>query len=119
MATTSLPIPRFLYVAACYNAGDASAYHLLVTSDEEHDPQDDAGSAAIVRLLAQASERRDWFTTEDAYREEVRRTAGRIGEEIQELLRYSLPGMASATGAWLPATTDDSIWGDAPSEQEE
>ena len=119
MIDAHTPIPRFLYVAACYNASDASAYHLLVTSDEEHDPQDDAGSAAIVRLLAQASEQRDWFTTEDAYREEVRRTAGRIGEEIQELLRYSLPGMASATGAWLPVTTDDRIWGDAPSEEEE
>ncbi len=119
MATTPLPIPRFLYVAACYSASDASAYHLLVTSDEEHDPHDDAGSAAIVRLLAQASERRDWFTTDDAYREEVRRTAGRIGEELHELLRYSLPSMASATGAWLPAMTDDYIWGETPSEQEE
>ena len=72
-------IPRYLYVAACYSERDASAYLLLVTSDEEHDPDDEAGSAAIVRLLAQASERRDWFTTDDAYREEMRRTAGRIG----------------------------------------
>ena len=55
-------------------ARDASTYHLLVTSDEQHEPQDDAGSAALARLLAQASERRDWFTTEDAYREEVHRT---------------------------------------------
>ena len=94
MATTQIPIPRFLYVAACY-------------------------SAAIVRLLAQASERRNWFTNEDAYREEVRRTAGRIGEELQELLRYSLSGVVSATGAWRPAATDDRIWGDTPSEQEE
>ncbi len=118
MIDAPTPIPRFLYVASCFSERDATAYHLLVTSDEEHDPQDGAGSAATVRLLAQASERRDWFTTDDAYREEVRRTAVRIGEELRELLRYSLPGMASATGAWLPATTDDRIWGDAPSEVE-
>ena len=40
-------------------------------------------------------------------------------EELHELLRYSLPSMASATGAWLPAMTDDYIWGETPSEQEE
>ena len=88
MAAMPDPVPRFLYVASCYSASDASAYHLLVTSDEEHDPLTDAGSAAIVRLLAQVSERRDWFTTDDAYREEVRRTDTRIGDEIHELLRY-------------------------------
>ena len=112
-------IPRYLYVAACYSERDASAYLLLVTSDVEHDPDDEAGSAAIVRLLAQASERRDWFTTDDAYREEMRRTAGRIGAELHELLRYSLPAMVSAIDAWLPVTTDDNIWGNAPDQQEE
>ena len=111
--------PRFLYVASCYNARESTAYHLLVTSDEEHSPLEELGSTAIVRLLAQASERRDWFTTDDAYREEVRRTAARIGAEIHELLRYSLPGMASATDAWLPETTDANIWSVAPSEQKE
>ena len=119
MDTAATRTPRFLYVASCYSASESTAHHLLVTTDEEHDPQDDAGSAAIVRLLAQASERRDWFTTEDAYREEVRRTAARITAELHELLRYSLPGMASATGAWVPETTDANIWGTAPSEQEE
>lgn len=112
-------IPRYLYVASCYNASDASAYHLLVTSDEEYDPLTDAGSTAIVRLLAQASERRDWFTTDDAYRQEVRRTAARIGDEIHELLCYSLPGIMSAADAWTPETADVSIWGPAPREQEE
>lgn len=107
-------IPRFLYVASCYSAGDASAYHLLVTSDEEHDPETDAGSAAIVRLLAQTSERRDWFTTADAYREEVRQAVGWIEEELHELQRYSLPAVVGATGAWTPQTTDADIWGDAP-----
>lgn len=116
MTATHPPVPRYLYVAACYSERDASAYHLLVTSDEEHNPDDDAGSAAIVRLLAQASERRDWFTTDEAYREEVFRTAGRIGDELHELLRYSLPGVASATGAWLPVAADDRIWGETPSE---
>ena len=115
MDPVAAQIPRFLYVAACYSASDSTAYHLLVTSDEEHDPQDDAGSAAIIRLLAQASERRDWFTTDDAYRAEVRRTAARIGEEIHELLRYSLPAIASASGAWIPQLADATIWGDAPS----
>ncbi len=55
MAGTPNPIPRFLYVASCYSVSDASAYHLLVTSDEEHDPLTDAGRAAIIRLLAQTS----------------------------------------------------------------
>ncbi len=119
MAETPDPTPRFLYVASCYSASDASAYHLLVTSDEEHDPLTDVGSTATIRLLAQASERRDWFTTAEAYREEVRQTAVRISAEMHELLRYSLPGMASATGAWVPETTDADIWGAAPSEQEE
>ena len=113
------PIARYLYVAACYSERDASAYHLLVTSDEGHDPDDEAGNVAIVRLLAQASERRDWFTTDNAYHEEVRCTAGRIGTEIHELLRYSLPEMASAAGTWLPVTTDDHIWGTASQNQEE
>ena len=113
------PIPRYLYVAACHSERDASAFHLLVTSGEEHDPDDEAGNVAIVRLLAQASERRDWFTTDDAYRWEVRRTAERIGAEIHELLRYSLPEMASAAGTWLPVTTDDHIWGTASQNQEE
>lgn len=116
MVTKHPPVPRYLYIAACYSEREASAYHLLVTSDEEHDPDDEAGNVAIVRLLAQASERRDWFTTDDAYRGEVRHTAGRIGEEIHELLRYSLPEMASAAGAWLPVTTDDNIWVNAPLE---
>ncbi len=119
MAETPNSTPRFLYVASCYSASDASAYHLLVTSDEEHDPLTDAGSAAIIRLLAQASERRDWFTTDDAYRAEVRRTADRIGKEIHELTRLSLPDVLSATGAWTPEVTDANIWGDAPIEREE
>lgn len=119
MAETPNPIPRFLYVASCYSASDASAYHLLVISDEEHDPLSDAGSAAIICLLAQASERRDWFTTDAAYRAEVRRTADRIGEEIHELTRFSLPDVVSASGAWTPEVTDANIWGDAPIEREE
>ena len=119
MAETRNPIPRFLYVASCYSASDASAYHLLVTSDEEHDPLTDAGSTATIRLLAQASERRDWFTTDAAYRAEVRRTADRIGEEIHELTRFSLPDVLSATGAWTPEVTNTSSWGDASIKREE
>ena len=119
MDTAAACIPRFVYVAACYSASESTAYHLLVASDEEHAPLEEAGSTAIIRLLAQASERRDWFTTDDAYREEVRQTAARIGAEMHELLRYSLPGIASATGAWVPEKTDADIWGAAPSEQEE
>lgn len=116
MDTAAASTPSFLYVASCYSARESTAYHLLVTSDEEHNPLEEPGSTAIIRLLAQASERRDWFTTDDAYREEVRRTAERIGGEIHELLRYSLPDIASAIGAWVPETTDANIWGEAPRE---
>lgn len=103
------PSRRFLYVAACYNGEASSAYHLLVTSDEEHAPDTDAGAAAIVRLLAQASERRDWFVGDDAYREEVRLTYRRIGDELHELRRYAL----SAVLGWGPVASNADIWGDS------
>lgn len=105
-------LPRFLYVAACYDQCESTAYHLLVTSDEEHDPETDAGIAAIVRLLAQASEQRDWFVSDAAYRAEVRVTGARIGDELHSVVRYRLASRAAGTGAWAPETTDATIWGD-------
>lgn len=106
------PIPRFLYVAACYDGRESTAYHLLVTSDEEHDPEADAGIAAIVRLLAQASERRDWFVSDAAFCAEVRATRARIGDELHGLVRYRVAALASGAGAWTPETTDVDIWDD-------
>lgn len=108
MDTTLPPAPRFLYVAACYDRRESSAYHLLVISDEEHDPEADAGAAAIIRLLAQASERRDWFVGDDAFRDEVRLAHRRIGDELHELSRYAL----AVVLGWTPITTDARIWDD-------
>lgn len=110
MAGALSRMPRYLYSAACYTRRESSAYHLLVTSDEEHDPDSDAGAAAIIRLLAQTSERRDWFVDDAAYRDEVRRTGARIGEEYHEVRRYALAAVLSGAGAWAPATTDPRIW---------
>lgn len=106
------PLPRFLYVAACYDRRKSTAYHLLVTSDEEHDPETEAGIAAIIRLLAQASERRDWFVSDAAYRAEVRATGARISDELHDVVRYRLAAVTAGTGAWVPETADASIWGD-------
>ncbi len=113
MDTSDPSVPRYLYVAACYSRRESSAYHLLVTSNEEHDPDTDAGTVAIVRLLAQASERRVWFASDEAFRDEVRRTYERISDEIHDLSRYALPKLASGTEAWAPASTDLRIWNDA------
>lgn len=112
MAIPDQPRPRYLYVAACYRRRESSAYHLLVTSDEEHDPETDAGAGAVIRLLAQASERRDWFVSDEAHRDEVRRTATRIGDEIHELSRYALAPIAAGAGAWAPTATDTRLWND-------
>lgn len=103
------PLPRYLYVAACYDRHEAAAYHLLVTSDEEHDPETDAGIAAIGRLLAKASERRDWFVSDAAYRAELRVTGARIGDEPHSVVRYRLTAIAAGTGAWSPESTDADI----------
>lgn len=105
--------PRFLYVAACYDSGESSAYYLLVTSDEEHDLESDEGAVSAMRLLAQASERRDWYVSDEAFREGVRATYARISAEIHELGRYSLATIVSAAGAWTPAATDPAIWREA------
>lgn len=99
------PLPRYLYVAASYDRHESTAYHLLVTSDEEHDPETDAGIAAIVRLLAQASERHDWFVSEVAFRAEVRATATRIHDETHDVVRYRLVAVTAGTGAWASETT--------------
>lgn len=104
------PLPRFLYVAACYDRHTSSAYHLLITSNEEHDPETEEGAAAVTRLLAQASERREWFTGDEVFREEVRATFARIAEEIHGLSRYTLAAIVAATDAWTPTATDDAIW---------
>lgn len=106
--------PRFLYVAACYGRQESTAYCLLLTSDEEHDPETAEGSAAIVRLLAQASERRDWFVSDEAFRDEVRLTSRRIGDEYHQLDRYTLASVLSGTGAWAPIATDPNLWAEAP-----
>lgn len=104
--------PRFLYVAACYTRRDSSAYHLLVTSEEEYDLETVPGAGAIICLLAQASERRDWFANDAGFRDEVRLTGARIGDEYHELRRYALAAVLVGTGAWAPQATDPRIWGD-------
>lgn len=113
MDDTVLRVPRFLYVAACYTRRDSSAYHLLVTSEEEYEPETVSGSGAIIRLLAQASERRDWFANDAGFRDEVRLTGARIGDEYHELHRYALAAVLAGTGAWAPQATNPRIWGDS------
>lgn len=110
MGATGSSAPRFLYVAACYDGRESSAYSLLVTSDEEHDPESDDGAAATIRLLTQASERRDWYASDEAFREGARATYDRISAEIHELSRYAPAAVFAAAGAWTPAATDDAVW---------